>query len=82
MNPNRKVFTYKDISRLDKFLVSTELLDYIQKSNIVHPGVKSDHKCITLGINLSDLLRGPARWKLNTSILKDKTYCKRIKKII
>ena len=46
MNPNRKVFTYKDISRLDKFLVSNELLDYIQKSNIVHPGVRSDHKCI------------------------------------
>ena len=81
MNPNRKVFTYKDISRLDKFLVSTELVDYIQKSNIVHPGVRSDHKCITLGINLSDSLRGPGRWKLNTSVLKDKTYCKGIKNL-
>ena len=82
MHPNRKQFTYKDISRLDKFLVSTELFDNIQKSNIVIPGVKSDHKCITLHLDFEKSKRGPGRWKLNTSILKDKVYNDKIKSLL
>ena len=33
IHPNRKQYTFKDISRLDKFLVSTEKMNYTQKKN-------------------------------------------------
>ena len=82
IHPNKKQFTYKDISRLDKFLVSTEILDSLQKSNIVIPGIKSDHKCITMLLDFDKSTRGPGRWKLNTSILQDKTYNEKIKNLI
>ena len=48
MHPSKKQFTYKDISLLDKFQISTELLDNVQRSNILIPGIKSDHKCVTI----------------------------------
>ena len=79
-SPNKKQFTYK--IRLDKFLVSTEILDSLQKSNIVIPGIKSDHKCITMLLDFDKSTRGPGRWKLNTSILQDKTYNEKIKNLI
>ena len=69
MHPNRKQFTYKDISRLDKFLVSTEILDNIQRSNIVIPGVKSDHKCVTLVLDFDKSNKGPGRWYIKRQSL-------------
>ena len=79
MHPNKKQYTYSELSRLDKFHVSIAFLDKVQKTNIIHSGIKSDHKCITLHINLNTSIRGPGSWKLNTSILKDKLYCNKIK---
>ena len=74
MHPNRKQYTFKDISRLAKFLVSTERMDYTQKTNIISAGVKTDHKCILIYLNLSKTNKGPEWWQLNTSILMDKLY--------
>ena len=48
---NKKQFTYKDISRLDRFLIFTELLDNAQKADIHTPGIKSDHTSITMNLN-------------------------------
>ena len=79
MHPNKKQYTYSELSRLDKFHVSIAFLDKVKKTNIIHSGIKSDHKCITLHINLNTSIRGPGSWKLNTSILKDKLYCNKIK---
>ena len=79
MHPNKKHYTYRELSRLDKFLVSIAFLDKVKKTNIIHSGIKADHKCITLHINLNTSIRGPGSWKLNTSILKDKLYCNKIK---
>ena len=61
MHPNKKQFTYKDISRLDKFLISTELLEKVQKSNILIPGIKTDHKCVTISLDFGKSNRGPGR---------------------
>ena len=82
MHPNRKQFTYKDISRLDKFLVSTEVLDNVQRSNILIPGIKSDHKGITLDLDFNKSDKGPGRWKLNISILNDTAYINKIKSLL
>ena len=82
MHPNRTQFTYKDISRLDKFLVSTEVLDNVQRSNILIPGIKSDHKGITLDLDFNKSDKGPGRWKLNISILNDTAYINKIKSLL
>ena len=82
LNPNRKQFTYKEISRLDKILTSTELLENVQKSSIILPGIKSDHKCISVNLNFDKSARGPGRWKLNTSILSDKAYKTKIRTLL
>lgn len=82
MHPNRKQFTFKDISRLDKFLVSTELMNYTQKTDIISAGIKTDHKCILILLNLNKTNKGPGWWKLNTSILLDKLYQEKIKEIL
>ena len=82
INPNKKQFTYKDISRLDKILTSTDLLENAQRSKIFISGIKSDHKCISVTLNFNKSDRGPGRWKLNTSILNDLTYKTKIKSLI
>ena len=82
MHPNKKQYTYKDISRLDKFLISTELLEKVQKSNILIPGIKTDHKCVTMFLDFGKNKRGPGRWKMNTSILNDKAYVEKVKTLL
>ena len=82
MHPNKKQFTYRDISRIDMFIVSEELLGQIQKSNIIIGGVKSDHKVIEIKIQLNKNKRGPGTWKMNTTILEDKPFQKHITHVI
>lgn len=82
MNPNKQQFTYRECSRIDKFLVSESCTEYIQKSNILIAGIKTDHKCIEIKLNLANTCRGPGRWKLNVDILNDKLYTEVIKKLI
>ena len=64
------------------FIVSDEFLRRIQKSNIIIGGVKSDHKCIALKVQLNKNKRGPGTWKMNIAILDDKTLHKHIKQVI
>ena len=68
MHPNRKQLTFKEIRRLDKFLISTDLSENIQKSNIIIPGIKTDHKCVSVHFDFDKSDRGHGRWKMNTSI--------------
>ena len=80
MHPNKKQFTYRDISRIDMFIVSEDL-GQIQKSNIII-GVKSDHKVIEIKIRLNENKRGPGTWKMNSTILEDKRFKKHITHVI
>ena len=82
MHPSKKQYTYKDISRLDKFLVTTELLESVQKTHILIPGIKTDHKGVTIFLDFNKTNRGPGRWKMNTSILNDKAYIGKIKSLL
>lgn len=52
MHHNTKQFTYLDKSRLDKFLVSSNSASYVQNINISHSGIKTDHKCVIMELNL------------------------------
>ena len=51
------------------------------KSDIV-AGYKTDHSMISLSLGLTENIRGPGLWKLNTSFLSDEEYLKCIKNVI
>ena len=57
-NARKQQFTHKDISRLDKFLISTELLDKVQRSDILIPVISSDHKRVNVLLNFVSHKRG------------------------
>ena len=82
MQPNKKQYTYLEKSRLDKFLITQECSNLTQKTKIFTAGIRSDHKCISIELNLSSTKRGPGRWKLNTSILNDTAYKTELPKVI
>ena len=82
MHPNKKQFTYKEISRLDKFLISTNLLQNAQIAFIATPGIKTDHKYVSICLDLDKSDRGPGRWKMNTSILNDNAYKNKIRHLL
>lgn len=65
-------------SRLDKFLISTNLIDFTDKCDI-SPCCMSDHYFVNLCLNFKDLFpRGPGVWKFNNSLLNDDSFCEYI----
>ena len=82
LHPNLKQYTYLDKSRLDKFLVSSNFTNFVQNIKITHSGIKTDHKCVNMKLLFENSKKGPGRWKLNTSILKDEAYVQNIKLLI
>ena len=63
-------------------MILNSYTEYIQKSSILVPGIKTDHQCIEIKLNFSETCRGPGRWKLNVNILKDKPYIDFLKDLI
>jgi exonuclease III len=85
-NPLTKRFTWRKKnpfkqSRLDFFLISQELLNLAQNTDIL-PGYRTDHSIITLTLSFSDINKGKSYWKFNNSLLKDPEYVQTIKKQI
>ena len=78
-NPDKRRYTWRRNnplvqSRLDYWLIPTELIYDVEKCNIL-PSIKTDHSLITLCINSSnDGKRGPGLWKFNDALLKDEYY--------
>ena len=54
MHPDKFQYTFREISRLDKFLVSEYLTSFVQTSSILHSGIKTDHKCIKVLLNFEE----------------------------
>ena len=62
--------------RLDFFLVSYGLLEYVYKAEIGPGFFLSDHSSITIGLVPFLQVRGKSYWKFNNSLLEDKDYVK------
>ena len=61
-------------SRLDFWLASDGLFDYVENCEII-PSVKSDHSAVTLHLNsFENKSRGRGYWKMNTSYLNEEPY--------
>ena len=82
MHINKLQFTYKDISRIDKFLASENCTNCILQALITPAGIKTDHKAVFLNILIDERKKGPDTWKMNVSLTEDKNYIKTIKEFI
>lgn len=86
-NPTLKSFTWShptklQFSRIDYWLTSSSLQDFIGNIDIVS-GVKSDHSAITFSFcKQSKDLRGPGFWKFNSQLIEDENYVVEVEKMI
>ena len=87
LHPGSREFTWFNSSRsirsrLDKFLVSRELLSPGVECNI-SPCPISDHDFVSLAFDIpTGIKRGPGVWNFNNSHMKDKDFCATIEKLI
>ena len=86
LNPSRKTYTRTQsqpytATRLDFFLTGINLRHHIKTAN-VDASVKSDHKIVTITLNLDSEEWGRGYWKLNSDILLDNDYTESIKEVI
>ena len=86
-NPELKEFTWRKLkpkpsfSRLDYFLVSGSMEQFIDKVSI-HYSFCSDHSLVKMVLKLDPHERGPGYWKFNNLLLKDPDYLDKINKLI
>ena len=84
--PNKKYYTWRQPnpfkqSRLDFFLITSELLSLVHKVDILS-GYRTDHSLIRLSLSLNRIKRGPGFWKFNNSLLRNEAFVSKIKKTI
>ena len=68
-------------ARLDFFLISETLMQYVNKSTI-ESSYRSDHSIVTLELNFANFSHGKSYWKHNNSLLSDPEYLLHINKKI
>ena len=83
-NPDQKRYSWfrpnrnkLQASRIDFALVSQGLCSRTNECFYIK-GISSDHSAFFISIKTSDCEKGSGYWKLNTSILKEKEYLKRM----
>lgn len=77
----RRINPEKKQARLDYFLVSEEIFQYLYDCKVVH-GYRTDHSGIILNLKLNQNERGRGYWKFNNSLLRDNDYIQLVKKTI
>lgn len=81
-NPDKNRYTWRGPnhkqSRLDYFLISSDLHIFLTNSDI-ETSYRSDHSPIKLEFNFIEQTRGRGVWKFNNSLLEDKEYIEIIK---
>ena len=86
-NPSLRIMTWFNSdfsigSRLDKFLLSRNLSNFVADVDIT-PCYLSDHDFVILAFALRDQIpRGPGLWKINNSLLDDVLFCQFIRERI
>ncbi|KAK3084078.1 hypothetical protein FSP39_007782 [Pinctada imbricata] len=68
-------------ARLDFFLVSDELMNIVESSQI-SPGYRTDHSLIEICLKFENQEKGRGFWRFNNSLLRDKKYIDKVKQEI
>ena len=83
-HPHTSSYTWSQKSpqvfcRLDYWLVSNNLQDFVKSTNIIH-AIKTDHAAIDLVLTkLDQYVKGSGFWKMNVSLLEDEVYLEDLK---
>ena len=86
-HPEKQQYTWQSntklviFSRLDYFLLSENITNYIIKTQI-KPGYNSDHSLVSIEIDFVKLDRGPGVFKMNNSVLLEHEYQNQIRQDI
>ena len=85
MNPHEDEYTWTrqnplKYGRLDRIYIQDHLMNNIISVKH-HPGYRSDHNIVALGIREQSMKKGPGLWKFNASLLEDKLYNKLVEDI-
>ena len=67
--------------RLDFYLITQHTVQAVDKC-IVKPAFLTDHSSVELTLAFEHRIKGPGYWKLNTSLLSDRTNVDAINKVI
>ena len=87
LNPDTKRYTWRKSNpvkqaRLDFFLISSELLNFIDLAEVM-PGYRTDHSMVVIGLDRNNsITRGRGSWKLNNELLKEEEYVNLVKDTI
>ena len=78
LNPDTRRYTWRRTtplqqSRLDFFLVSDTLVQFVEDADIKY-GYRSDHSMIVLKMSFGTEIKRNTFWKMNNLLLKDKDY--------
>ena len=78
LHPNLKRYSWRQFggvkrARLDFFLISSTLLPFVEKADIL-AGINSDHSMPVLDIDFSRFQRGRGFFKFNNSLINDPEY--------
>ena len=77
----RKLRPHPMFSRLDYWIISESLAQFINKVDLV-PAFKTDHTMVQINLVFEPYKRRPGYWKLNTSLLQDSDYVEKINNLI
>ena len=85
-NQDKKIFTRVQrtppvLSRIDHWIISTHLINYLQTAT-AFPGIKSDHSIIFIHLTHSLVKRGRGFWKFNSLLLQDLEYVNTVSNFI
>ena len=76
------VFMYDFSDKERRYFRLTKDCNFVPRLTPIYPGFRSDHSLITMSIQLHNEKRGRGFWKLNVSLLLDKEYVSKIRKVI
>ena len=83
-NPFSKKYTWRTRNplvqrRLDYFIIANKLQNVVAKTDII-PCSFSDHSAISMHLSSHrQATRGPAYWRMNTSLLDDDIFIRNLK---
>ena len=86
-NPLLKKYTWRTRNplvqrRLDYFIIANNLQNVVAKTDII-PCSFTDHSAISMHLSSHrQTARGPAYWRMNTSLLDDDNYIKNLREIL
>ena len=87
-NPSARIFSWRRVvqntllqSRIDYIFITKNISPFVKNVYYKH-NTFSDHSCVVLNVDFSQVERGPGLWIFNNSLLDDEVFVEKIDEII